>query len=450
MAAQQVQHGVQVLPGIVFRLVPVPAVRFPCIGPSQGKIKHQIPEHIVHHTVQFSPGQILALDPVAFLVGGILPHLPDQHRFRILLFQFPVETGEESVRQFIGHIQPPAADSRIHPVLQHAVPVPDDEIQVGGLRFRHFRQGMIPPPAGIVLPTVPELVPAIIRGIRSLPGPRLPIGPFPVEVPAVRSGVAEHPVQDDPHPMAPCFPAQGPEGLLRAQEGIDGFVVPGIVPVVAPGLENGVQVQAVHPQLLQVRQFFQDSLQGPSVKIVISYLAPFILHIAGIPFPSAVDQGPRLSLEPFCRYRSPAEPVREDLVHHRLFQPGRRHGIPVIHSNLVRGRLPVPQPAHASLPGLIVPVIQDPLPQTEDKIIPDQGSPVRHGKGHPVPAFPDFRPVRRLRFRLPAGHGQEDFPVVLPETQKNSFRPVALHRKMQGNGSPSGDRSKGKTASCLA
>lgn len=210
------------------------------------------------------------------------------------------------------------------------------------------------------------------------------------------------------------------------------------------GPGNGVQVQAVHPQLLQVRQFFQDSLQGPSVKIVISYLAPFILHIAGIPFPSAVDQGPRLSLEPFCRYRSPAEPVREDLVHHRLFQPGRRHGIPVIHSNLVRGRLPVPQPAHASLPGLIVPVIQDPLPQTEDKIIPDQGSPVRHGKGHPVPAFPDFRPVRRLRFRLPAGHGQEDFPVVLPETQKTASVPSPCTVRCRVTAVPPGTAPKGK------
>ena len=313
MAPQKVQHGVQILPGIVLHLLPVPAVRSLGVRFPQGKIQHQVPEHIVHHAVQFPPGQVLALDSVALLVGGVFPHFPDKGRIRLLCLQFLVETGKEPVGQFVGHIQPPAADPGIQPVMEHAVFVPDDEIQVGRLRFRHFRQGSVPPPAAIVFRIFPEMVPLVIGRSGSLPGAQALIGPGPVEVPAVGPGVAEHPVQEDPHPMAPCFPAQDPEGFFRTQEGIDGLVVPSIVPVVAPGLENGVQVQTVHPQFFQIGKLFQDSLQGASVEVVVGHLALFVLYIAGIPFPGAVDQGSRLSLEPVRRHLSPAKPVRTNL-----------------------------------------------------------------------------------------------------------------------------------------
>ena len=84
-------------------------------------------------------------------------------------------------------------------------------------------------------------VPAGIRGLGALIRPDLVIAAGKIEVPAVRPGMAEHPVQDHPDPQGPGLLAKRFK-VLQGTEGRVHHVIPGVVLVVGAGPEDGVQV----------------------------------------------------------------------------------------------------------------------------------------------------------------------------------------------------------------
>ena len=164
MAACQVQHGVEVFFRIVFHLLQIQRVGMARVRPAQQKVQHQPAQHVVHYAVQLAAAQIGTLFAVADFIGGVLPDFADQRSLRIAFFQFTVKCRQEFVRQFVRHVQTPAADAGFQPVLQHTVFVFNYKILIAAVRFVHFRQAFIPPPAAVFFRILFKLIPGIVRG----------------------------------------------------------------------------------------------------------------------------------------------------------------------------------------------------------------------------------------------------------------------------------------------
>ena len=130
------------------------------------------------------------------------------------------------------------------------------------------------------------------------------------------------------------------EVLVGAQQGVHVAVVGGVVPVVGVGLEDGVQVEIRHPQLMQVGQLELDALQVPAEIIVVQKAAGLVGLPGGlgvlVGLVEPVGKGDVLVFDPF------AEAVGEDLVEHPALDAAGGLEIGVVHRQL---------PALALLPG---------------------------------------------------------------------------------------------------
>ena len=102
--------------------------------------------------------------------------------------------------------------------------------------------------------------------------------------------------------------------LVGAQQGVHIQVVGGVVAVVGVGLKDGVEVDKIHPHLVQVRELLLDALEVAAEIVLVQVAA----HLVGLPeglgvlvgLIDAVGKGHGLVLHPF------AEAVREDLIEH--------------------------------------------------------------------------------------------------------------------------------------
>ena len=134
--------------------------------------------------------------------------------------------------------------------------------------------------------------------------------------------MAEHAVQHDADAVFFGGGAQCLKILVGAQQGVHIQVVGGVVAVVGVGLKDGVEVDEIHPHLVQVRELLLDALEVAAEIILVQVAA----HLVGLPeglgvlvgLIDAVGKGHGLVLHPF------AEAVREDLVEHFALDGLRR------------------------------------------------------------------------------------------------------------------------------
>ena len=85
-------------------------------------------------------------------------------------------------------------------------------------------------------------------------------------------------------------------------------------------LENGVEVQGLHPQALEVVQLLQHALEIPAEEVPVAHLPPVVGAVFGELLPALVNPPP--PHQPL-RVGNPAagKPIREDLVGHPLAEP---------------------------------------------------------------------------------------------------------------------------------
>ena len=145
--------------------------------------------------------------------------------------------------------------------------------------------------------------------------------------------MAEHPVQHDADAIAGSGLAQLLKILVGAQQRVHVEIVGGVVPVVGVSLKDGVEVDVVHPEVMQVGELGLDALEVAAKVIVIEMAAVLIglperLRVLVGPV-DPVREGHMLVLHPL------AEPVGEDLVEHAPLDARRR-----LEAGVVDGQLP--------------------------------------------------------------------------------------------------------------
>ena len=191
---------------------------------AQQIIQGGCPEGVVHQAVQVAAQQVFPPDAVGDLVGAVLPHLAQHHGVGVLLLHRLPQTGNEGVRQLICHVQSPAVRSGSEPAADDGVFISIEVLAAAGTVLIQRGQGGDAPPAVVVVRPVLPLVPGG-KG-RGLGSGRI------LEVAGGGASVAEHPVQQHPHPTGVGGVTEGAKVGFRAQQRVDGLVVGGAVPVV--------------------------------------------------------------------------------------------------------------------------------------------------------------------------------------------------------------------------
>ena len=230
-------------------------------GLALDEIQHGVLEGVVHHAVQALAQQVGAALVEAELGGGILPHLAQQELFGADPLDGGAHLLNEFVGQLVGYIRPEACRAAPQPGVDDTARA-GDELHIGGGLFVDLGQGLKAPPAAVaVLVLGAEIVPAAVRGVGVPVRAALAIAALAVEVAAVGAGVAEHAVQHDANAVFFGGGAQCLKILVGAQQGVHIQVVGGVVAVVGVGLKDGVEVDEIHPHLVQVRELLLDALE---------------------------------------------------------------------------------------------------------------------------------------------------------------------------------------------
>ena len=138
------------------------------------------------------------------------------------------------------------------------------------------------------------------------------------------AAVVEYRIQHDPDAPAVGLLHQQLQVPVGAEGRVHLGIVPGVVLVDRVRCENGVQIDAVDPQLRQIIQLFTDAGQVPAEPLPVG-------HRAGGPGDGVGAAG------------AAAEAVREDLIPDRVPHPlGRGRNVGGVHPGLVEGGGPVP------------------------------------------------------------------------------------------------------------
>ena len=227
-----------------------------------------------------------------------------------------------------------------------------------------------------------EIVPAVIRRLRALARARVGVCTIAVEVHAVRSGVRIHAVEHYAYPHAARRHAQMREVLIRAEDRIDLQIIRAVVAVVGARLNDGVEVQAGHAELFQVRQFALDAAQRAAVEIV--------RRIRGLKFARPVAY--RL-VKTLVQLRSLAKAfvilyaaargvvirerkaVGEYLIHHAAAEPGRSLKVAAEHRQAEAAAALGIEPAVISAPVRTKPALA--LVCVEMEAVPECGGALR-------------------------------------------------------------------------
>ena len=216
------------------------------------------------------------------------------------------------------------------PVLDDA-PVPRDDVVLPlGVLLVYLRQILEAPPAAVIIREVTEIVPRIELRILSLTGAIRAVVAAAVEVPAVRAGVGIHAVEDEPYPLLLPFRAQVLEILHSPEYRVGARIVRGIVAVVRPRFDYGVEVHNANAELFEIRQLLLYAFQRPAVEIVG---AVGLLPAARLPAYRLIKACVQLRcltealvvLYPRLRRAVVRESktIREYLVHHPFSEPCR-------------------------------------------------------------------------------------------------------------------------------
>ncbi len=289
---------------------------------------------IVHQPVAVAPQDVLPAHPVGHFGGPVLPHLADDHRVGLLRPGGGVDTGHKVVGQLVGHVQPPAVCPRPQPPADHAVLAAEDEVPVAGVVLVDGGQGVDAPPAVVFVGPLGKAKPGAVGGVLALLCPRLGVEAVAVEVAAHIAGVVKHAVQHHPHPPPVGLVAQPGKILVGAQHRVYPAVVGGAVAVVFRRLEDGVEVQGLHSQALEVVQLFQHALKVTAEEVPVAHLPPVVGAVLGELLPALVDPpAPHHALRVWNF--AAAEAVGENLIGGPLAKPGGDILLPVVDGELV-------------------------------------------------------------------------------------------------------------------
>ena len=216
------------------------------------------------------------------------------------------------------------------PVLDDA-PVPGNDVVLPlGVLLVHLRQILEAPPAAVIIREVTEVVPRIELRILSLTGAIRAVVAAAVEVPAVRAGVGIHAVKDEPYPLLLSLRAQVLEILHSPEYRVGARIVRGIVAVVRPRFDYGVEVHNANAELFEIRQLLLYAFQRPAVEIVG---AVGLLPAARLPAYRLIKACVQLRcltealVVLYTRLRRAvvreSKTIREYLVHHPFSEPCR-------------------------------------------------------------------------------------------------------------------------------
>ena len=81
----------------------------------QQEAQDGVPEGVVHHGVQLAAQQVPAAHAVGGLVGGVLPHLPQDEGVGLFRLHRVVEAVQKQVGELVGHVQAPAGGPGLQP-----------------------------------------------------------------------------------------------------------------------------------------------------------------------------------------------------------------------------------------------------------------------------------------------------------------------------------------------
>ena len=247
------------------------------------------------------------------------------------------------------------------------------------------------PPCVVPLRPVEEGVPRVIGALPALGRTQVRVFPVGVEVLAVAAGVVEHAVQHHPHPQLAGPAAQAPEIPLRPQHGVDLLIVPGVIPMVAVGLEDGAEVEGRDPYGLQIVQLLLHPGQIAAEEVPVADLPLLVGEVLHSLLPLLVDQ-PVPGHAGGIGDPGAAEAVGKDLIGHPPAEPVRR-GEGIVIDRLLPGRDLVlgaealfPQPHRL------------PVFPPEAEAVPDELRLLRRAAGpgehRPVPLLPGEREGR--------------------------------------------------------
>ncbi len=243
-------------------------------------------------------------------------------------------------------------------------------------------------------------------------GPQLGVKAVPVEVAADEPLVIEHAVQHHPDAPGPGGGTEVLEVLVGTQHGVHPLVVGGAVAVILRRLEDGAEVEGLHPQTLEIVQLFLHPRQRAAEEIPVAHLA------AGIGLPHRLLEPAGVNAAPphhagGIGHTGAAEAVGEDLIGDALSKPGR-NGVGAV----VDGELPFGKLQRLSVQPL----------QAEG--VPDQAHIVpgvqRTGKEIPVPVQPCPR----------HGHFSNLLPPELKPRPKHGPGPTTGAAGAEGEGDP--------------
>ena len=204
--------------------------------------------------------QVSAALAIGDFVGAVLPHFADHYRIALFFHGGIAQCLDKCVRQFVGHVQPPAGGSGTQPAAHDGVCALDDEIHIRGGALPHLGQRVDAPPGGILIRPMGEIVPFIPGGILALGCAQGVIPAAGVKIAAPISRVVKHAVQNYPYAPLGRFAAQQAEVLFRAQHRVDFAIITGVVTVVGGGFKNGVEIHCGYRKTFQIVQPGQDAL----------------------------------------------------------------------------------------------------------------------------------------------------------------------------------------------
>ena len=304
------------------------------------KVENRLAHGVVHHAVERVACAVAARFAVSNLVARVLPHFAQDNGFRVGGLCGGAQLAQEVHRQFVRHIQPPAAAARLNPTRHNTLVRLEHELLVFRIVLAQLRQGENAPPCLVVFRIVVEGVPVVVGGGLPLIGAERRIMPEVVEVHAVFARVGKHAVEH--HADADFLRrfAQFGELRVRAAQRVNLRVVARVVAVIRPCAENRVQVDDVDTHVLQVGQLLLNAGQRAPVEIQFLILAAAqVAHAQQLFVPVFVDIAVFAVINGFC-WRM-AETVGENLVDIRPVESIRRLVSRVVERNLEGFRLAV-------------------------------------------------------------------------------------------------------------
>ena len=192
---------------------------------------------------------------------------------------------------------------------------------------------MNPPPTLIAVGPMVELVPRGEKGHGTLRRTQLGIKPGGIKVAAVRAGMIEHPVKHHAHAALGGLGAKTAKILLRAQHGVDGQIIGGIIAVIAGGFKNRVQVKGGDGKTLQIVQLADNALQVTAEKVAVGDLPVGFRTVKRLVRPVFVHQ-PVTHHAGGVGQAAAAKAIWKYLVSHAGAEPGRCHALTVIDGEL--------------------------------------------------------------------------------------------------------------------